>query len=116
MQVVVGSIAGSRFAGIRWAEVRSTLALALVWAVVMILLSALAAVVSSWMLGRDFQAMLLALAPGGMVEMTVITLALGVEVAFVVTCQVFRIMLIVTLMPLAYRVIARPRINAGKKT
>ena len=43
---------------------------------------------------------------GGMVEMTVITFALGIEVAFVVTCQVARILLVITLMPLSWGLIA----------
>jgi membrane AbrB-like protein len=113
MQVVVGSIAGARFAGIGWQEIRNTLMLAVVWATAMILLAAIFALGSSWILERPFQAMLLALAPGGMVEMTVITFALGTEVAFVVTCQVSRILLVLTLMPAGYRWIARPRPGPG---
>jgi membrane AbrB-like protein len=113
MQVVIGSIAGARFAGIGWQEIRNTLILAVVWAAAMLLLAAIFALGSSWLLGRPFQAMLLAFAPGGLVEMTVITFALGTEVAFVVTCQVSRILLIVTLMPVGYRWFARPPLSPG---
>lgn len=103
MQVVIGGIAGARFGDIRWHEARSTLVLAMIWAVAMVLLAAGVAEASVWILDRPFSALLLALAPGGMVEMTVITIALGIDVAFVVTCQVFRILLVLTLMPVAYR-------------
>jgi membrane AbrB-like protein len=111
MQIIVGSIAGSRFSGIRWQEMTRTLLLSVVWAFVMVLLAAFFGWIASWLTGRPFQALLLALAPGGMVEMTVITFALGIEVAFVVTCQVSRILLVVTLMPVSYQLFAirRPR-------
>jgi membrane AbrB-like protein len=103
MQVLIGGVAGARFAGVRWREARRVLVLALVWAFVVVLIVGIAASASSWILGRPFVAMFLSLAPGGVVEMAVITFALGIEVAFVVTCQVSRILIILVLMPLSYR-------------
>jgi membrane AbrB-like protein len=116
MQVVVGSIAGSRFSGIRWFEIRTTLVAAVVWAATLMVLAGMTAAVTSLWFDRPFQAMLLALAPGGMVEMTIITFALGIDVAFVVTCQVFRIAIVVTLMPFCYRLFGvGPAGTADKK-
>jgi uncharacterized membrane protein AbrB (regulator of aidB expression) len=105
MQVIVGSIAGGRFGGIHLREVRDTLFLSVIWALATIFLAVSMAWLSSWFLGRPFQAMVLALAPGGMVEMITITFALSIEVAFVVTCHVFRILLVMTFMPVCYRLI-----------
>ncbi|MCH9019696.1 MAG: AbrB family transcriptional regulator, partial [Proteobacteria bacterium] len=51
-------------------------------------------------------ALTLAFAPGGLAEMSLIALALGIDPAFVSTHHVVRIFLVVILAPLAYRVIA----------
>jgi uncharacterized membrane protein AbrB (regulator of aidB expression) len=45
----------------------------------------------------------LAFAPGGMAEMAIIAYALGTEVAFVICCQVFRILLICLSVPVVFR-------------
>ena len=103
MQVLIGAVTGARFADIRWHEARQTLIMGVIWAYIALFVAAGAAVIASRFLDREFIAMALALAPGGMVEMTVITFALGIEIAFVVTCQVIRILLVITLMPLTWR-------------
>jgi membrane AbrB-like protein len=114
MQILIGGVAGARFAGVRWREARRVLVLAVVWAFVVVLIVGIAASVSSWILGRPFIAMFLSLAPGGVVEMAVITFALGIEVAFVVTCQVSRILIILVLMPLGYRFFFKSSQSGGK--
>ena len=73
------------FAGIRWVEARETVLAALVWGVLTLSAAVLAAGAGTWVLDYSFEAMLLAMAPAGMVEMTLITVALGFDVAFVVT-------------------------------
>jgi membrane AbrB-like protein len=107
MQVVVGLVAGAKFAGMRLNEVRSTLTLAVIWATAMLSFAGITALVTTSLSGRSFQTMLVALAPGGVVEMTAVTFAIGVDVAFVVFCQLCRIVLVLTLMPLAFRVLVQ---------
>jgi uncharacterized membrane protein AbrB (regulator of aidB expression) len=51
--------------------------------------------------------LILAYAPGGVVEMSLVSLALGVDVAFVSTHHIARILLIVLLAPLAVRLSGR---------
>jgi membrane AbrB-like protein len=100
VQVVIGSINGARFAGVTWAELRSTVLYALVWAVVMLLWSGLAAWLASLLLfDRSGWAMLLALAPGGTAEVILMSYALGIDVAFVVTCQITRILFVLICVP-----------------
>ena len=100
VQVVIGSINGARFAGVTWAELRSTVLYALVWAVVMLLWSGLAAWLASlFLFDRSGWAMLLALAPGGTAEVILMSYALGIDVAFVVTCQITRILFVLTCVP-----------------
>ena len=68
--------------------------------------------------GLPVAALVLAFAPGGRAEMTLIALALGVDPAFVSTHHVVRIFLVVILAPMAFKLIA-PRLGisgGGKQT
>jgi uncharacterized protein len=100
VQVVIGSINGARFAGVTWAELRSTVLCALAWSVVMLSWSGLAAWLASlFLFDRSGSAMLLALSPGGTAEVILMSYALGIDVAFVVTCQITRILFVLTCVP-----------------
>lgn len=103
VQVLIGSIAGSRFAGVTLVELRRSLAIAIAWAAFMVLSAVAAALAGSLMLGMPFSWLLLALAPGGAAEMLVITYALRADVAFVALCQVARVFLVMALAPLFFK-------------
>ena len=116
VQVVLGSVIGARISGIRWRDVRQVLFVGVGWAVIMLLLAAVAAYAGAWLLDRPYEGVLLAVAPGGMVEMTVITYALGVDVAFVVTCQLCRILFVLLITPFVFRIIGTPHTGPGPST
>lgn len=101
-QVVVGASLGSRFAGVRLHEIGRGALVALGGTALMLGL----AVGFGWVLnaatGFGMAGLILAFAPGGLAEMSLIALALGVDVAFVSTHHVVRILLIVTLAPTAF--------------
>ena len=103
VQIVIGCIAGARFGGVRWSEVGATLAWGLAWALMLLAAAALTAFAASKVLPIGFAGLLLALAPGGMVEMALITYALSIDVAFVVTCQVLRNFSTLLIAPALYR-------------
>jgi len=103
VQVVLGAVVGTRFAGIKWAEARNAILAGLVWGFLMLGSAVLLAFAGTWILDYPFEAMILALAPAGMVEMTLITLALGFDVAFVVTCQLCRVLFVLITTPLLFR-------------
>jgi membrane AbrB-like protein len=103
MQVVIGCVAGSRFAGVQWREVRTAVLQGFVWTLIMLLAALAAAGLCSRFVNASFAALLLAFAPGGVAEMTIIAFALGIEVAFVVCCHVVRSLFIVTGAPMLYR-------------
>jgi uncharacterized membrane protein AbrB (regulator of aidB expression) len=69
------------------------------WAAALLAMAAISAWASGFVVGRPFLTMLLALAPAGMVEMTILTLSIGFDVMFVVTCQVSRILFVLLLGP-----------------
>ncbi len=102
-QVVVGSHIGSRFAGTPAADV----ARAVFWAVggTAVLLGATLAfaLAARAATGLDLAALTLAYAPGGLAEMSLVALALGIDAAFVGTHHIVRIFLIVVFAPLVFR-------------
>ncbi|MCJ8143937.1 AbrB family transcriptional regulator [Ancylobacter sp. A5.8] len=103
VQITIGSIAGSRFAGLKLAEFRSTIMYALVWAVTLVVTAFLAAMACLGLTEHTLAELALGFAPGGIVEMTIVAYAMSVEVAFVVTCQLSRITLVLMLAPVLFR-------------
>ncbi|MCP5149683.1 MAG: AbrB family transcriptional regulator [Ectothiorhodospiraceae bacterium] len=106
-QVVVGSAVGARFSGVAVRRVLGTLAASFGATALMLVLTGSFAVALARLTGLDLAPIVLAYAPGGLTEMSLIALSLGVETAFVVTHHVARIVLIVTMAPLAFRLARR---------
>lgn len=107
VQIIIGCIAGARFAGIAWREARMIAVSSVGWAILIVGAAFLTAYVASGVVGLPFNSLLLSLAPGGMVEMTLIAYALGIEVAFVIACQVFRNVFTLLMLPHIYRLLHR---------
>ena len=104
-QVVLGSAIGARFVGLNLREMARPLFLALCSALLMLVMAAaFATVIAPW-LDLPMHALLLALSPGGLAEMSLIALALNVDTAFVATMHLVRILLIVTLAPIVFRIL-----------
>jgi hypothetical protein len=57
--------------------------------------------------GLPFTALILAFAPGGLAEMTLVSLALGIDTAFVSTHHLFRMLILVLGAPFALRLFER---------
>jgi membrane AbrB-like protein len=102
-QVVIGCIAGSRFAGVQWHEIRTSGVQGLAWTAIMLMAALAAAALCSTFVDASVPALLLAFAPGGIAEMTIVAFAMGIEVAFVVCCHVFRSIFLVAVAPALYR-------------
>ena len=103
-QVVVGSAIGARFAGTPIRFVLRALLVALGGTAVLLAVTvAFAWCLSVWT-GLPLPVLLLAYAPGGVAEMSLIALALSLDAAFVATHHIFRIFLIVVLAPLVFRI------------
>ncbi|MDX1434843.1 MAG: AbrB family transcriptional regulator [Gammaproteobacteria bacterium] len=106
-QVVVGCSVGARFSGVAITRVLRTIG-ASVGSTTLMLGATVAFAVALWqMTGIDFRAIVLAFAPGGLAEMTLIALALGIETAFIATHHVIRIAMIVIAAPLVFRATRR---------
>ena len=111
-QVVVGSAIGARFAGVSVRRVLGLTAAAVVSTVVMLAATLAFASVLAPATGIDWRSIVLAYAPGGLAEMSLVALSLGIDTAFVATHHVVRIGLIVVGAPLVF---ARFRAPSGRE-
>ena len=101
-QVVVGSAIGARFTGVPVRRVIGLMAAALISTGVMLAATVAFALALAPVTGIDWRSVVLAYAPGGLAEMSLIALSLGIETAFVATHHVLRIGLVVVAAPLVF--------------
>lgn len=106
-QVAVGAAIGARFAGTDLRLVLKTLVQSLGATAILVSVTLLFAGGLGLMLDLDARALVLAFAPGGLAEMSLIAIALGADAAFVATHHIVRIVLIVVLAPAAFRLMGR---------
>lgn len=108
-QIVIGAGIGARFVGINLSQVFRPLLLGLISGLLMMGAAIVVAIVMGPYLGLSTHALILALAPGGVAEMSLIALALDVDTAFIATMHIVRIVLIVSLAPLVFRLLGWSR-------
>ena len=106
-QVVVGTAAGCRFADTAPALVLHTAAMAAGATAILVLGTLAFALGLAAATELPLTALTLAFAPGGLAEMSLIALALGLDAAFVATHQIVRIFLIIILAAPAFRGLKR---------
>lgn len=112
-QVVLGASIGARFAAVSVRRVLGTLLLGSATTLYMMAIAVVFALVLEQALGFPFAALLLAFGPGGVAEMTLISLATGTDTAFVSTHHVVRLFIIFVGAPIAYRLFSGRRAEAG---
>jgi membrane AbrB-like protein len=118
-QVILGCSVGCRFTNTPLTQILSVMAISVGATAVMLLTTAVFAHGAASVTGLDWRPLVLAYSPGGLAEMSLIALALGIETAFVATHHIFRIILIVFTAPLAFRrlgrAMQRPRDEADRE-
>ncbi len=102
-QFFIGMTVGSKYSGVTGAEVRRDVAAAVGFCVILLIIAA-AFTEAVILLGvaPPLDA-LLAFAPGGQAEMTVLALIAGADIAFVVTHHILRIVVVIIGAPIAAR-------------
>lgn len=108
-QIVVGAMVGSRFDGVSPRVVAHALLLASGATIVLLALAALFGEAVETTLGIPFAAALLAFAPGGLAEMSLIALSMNVDAAYVSSHHIVRIFMIVLVAPFVFRLLRRDR-------
>lgn len=96
-QVALGSILGGRFVGVPARAVVRALVLGLVATGLMLTVVLALALALHGLLGQDAEQVVLAYAPGGLTEMSLIALSMGADVAYVATHHLVRIILLMAL-------------------
>lgn len=112
-QVVIGSALGARFIGVEGRRAARILRAAFVSTLMMLALVAIFSEVLVQITGFPFALLLFALAPGGLAEMSLVSLAMGLDVAFVATHHLARILLVMTAAPMMFRWWAKRRKTPG---
>lgn len=106
-QVVVGAAIGCRFAGVEFGLLRRAVVAALGATAILLGATIGFALALHAAVGLPVQPLVLAYAPGGLAEMSLIALAIGADAAFVATHHIVRIFLIVVFAPAAFRLLRR---------
>lgn len=106
-QLVIGVSVGCRFGGVPIARVLGTLLAGVGVTVYMLALAVAFAAAGANLTGFPFAAVLLAFAPGGLPEMTLISLALAIDPAFVATHHLARMVVLYAVAPVAFRLLVR---------
>ncbi len=102
-QIVVGSAIGARFAGIALQHVFRAMAASAGATALLLVLTVAFTLTLMPLSGMRFAPLALAFAPGGLAEMSLIAISLGIETAFVATHHVARVAMIVIGAPLVFR-------------
>jgi len=98
--LVLGGSIGARFYGTRWRELLWLGKHALGATLVALSLAAFSAVIMHWLVGVPFATALLTMTPGGIGEMAMVALALGIDPVFIAAHHLFRILALMLLIPL----------------
>ncbi|MEM7446130.1 MAG: AbrB family transcriptional regulator [Pseudomonadota bacterium] len=102
-QIVVGSAVGCRFTGVRLMHIVRAAFTAVGLTAILLIIAGCFAFAINALTGLPLNALLLAYAPGGLAEMSLVALTLDVDAAFVATHHIMRIVLIVLFAPVIFK-------------
>lgn len=103
-QVVLGASIGARFVGEELSNIRRVAGYTLVHVMLTLLLSVAFSVLVVQLLGLPPVTSVIGFAPGGLMEMTLVALGLNIDVGVVATLHLTRVITILLLAPVIYRV------------
>jgi membrane AbrB-like protein len=106
-QLVIGTMVGARFAGIALTQVYRVLTAAVASTIFMVGFAAIIAISLEKATGLPFQVIWLAFAPGGLAEMTLISLSLNIDPAFVSTHHLSRVLFMVLVSPILFQLLQK---------
>ncbi|WP_375255082.1 AbrB family transcriptional regulator [Yoonia sp.] len=102
-QITIGTIIGTRFIGATMAEVRRDVGLSAIASLLMLIAAIGFAEVIAWISGVPLAQAFLAFSPGGLTEMSLLTLAMGQDVTYVSVMHIVRITLVIAIAPFVFR-------------
>ncbi len=102
-QLAMGTVVGCRFLGVPAREILRDLALASLASGLMLVVAICTALIVMQVSGIGFGQTFLTFAPGGLPAMSLLSLAMGADVAYVVTIHVLRVTLVIAVAPLVFK-------------
>jgi membrane AbrB-like protein len=108
-QLVIGTAIGCRFAGTPLRFIARAMVWAAMLTVILVGVTLVCAAAVHYATGLPTPHLVLAYAPGGLAEMSLVALALAFDPSFVATHHIVRIFLVVVLAPLVFRLLQRVR-------
>ena len=102
-QVVIGTVIGCRFIGVSWRHVGGVVGLTAGSIALFLILAFGFAAMLTTLLGIPMAQGALAFAPGGVAEMSLVAISLGVDATYVALHHVLRISAVMALAPLVFR-------------
>jgi membrane AbrB-like protein len=115
-QIVLGAAIGCRFVGARLGAMFRTTIHSVIAAILLLVITAVFVVGLDPFTPIGIEALILAYAPGGLTEMSLIALALGLDLAFISTHHVVRMVLIMLIGPLFARLFAARMKSQAEKS
>lgn len=103
-QLVLGTHIGTKFSGVPLASIRTGILVSIGHMVLMLAITCAIAYALVVLVQGNFTTGFLAFAPGGVAEMSLVALGLGLDVGFIATLHVARIILIMIAAPWVYRI------------
>jgi membrane AbrB-like protein len=110
-QVVMGAAIGCRFRGVPIRRIGQAMLIAVGLTAIMLAVTLASAMAVHLVTGLPLPGLILAYAPGGLAEMSLMALALNADVAFVSTHHMVRIVLVVMVAPAAFTLWRRRRVT-----
>jgi membrane AbrB-like protein len=104
-QVLLGTIIGCRFFGADPRMVGRALLLSLGATLITLCVTLAFALMFHRLFGQSWEQVVLAYAPGGLTEMSLVALAMRAEVAYVASHHILRVVLLISLAPIVLRLI-----------
>ena len=102
-QIILGAAIGARFAGSAFCILIKPLLLSVLVGIIMVSCAGLIAFILGKIIGAPSSILFLALAPGGLAEMSIIALSMNADSAFVSSHHVLRIAILVIVAPIIFR-------------
>lgn len=106
-QILLGTIIGGRFLGVAPGTIARAIGLSFGATALMLCITFVFAIALYKLVGQSLEQVVLAYAPGGLAEMSLVALAMDADIAYVASHHLVRISLIVALAPLVFRWLAR---------
>ncbi|MBS1302351.1 AbrB family transcriptional regulator [Loktanella sp. SALINAS62] len=106
-QIVIGTVIGARFVGSTPRQIARDLGVAAVASGAMLVVALGCAELIAYSQGIPLSQAFLAYSPGGLTEMSLLTLALGQDIAYVSVMHIVRIALVIAVAPATSRLILR---------